>query len=199
MTFLPGAAGSAAFWTPLITQLPATWRIDAVDLPGLGDVPAHPSVRSYDDLVEYVAARWLTPAILVSQSMGCYVALQLALRYPDLVSHLVLVAATGGLDMAQCGALDWRREYAISFPNAAPWARSNVADLTDVLDSIRIPVQLIWATQDALSPLAVALNLARRIPSSSLVTFETNDHWLVRQFPTEVAVVLRSFIERDGR
>ncbi len=43
--------------------------------------------------------------------MGGFIALQLALRYPHLVTHLVLVAATGGVDMAGHGASDWRHDY----------------------------------------------------------------------------------------
>src|SRR5712692_9113167 len=50
--------------------------------------------------------------------MGAYVALQLALRYPPLVTHLVPVAATGGVDMAKYGAVDWREEYATAYPQA---------------------------------------------------------------------------------
>jgi pimeloyl-ACP methyl ester carboxylesterase len=58
------------------------------------------------------------PSVVVAQSMGVYIALQLALRYPHLVTHLVIVAATGGIDVAAFGATDWRQEYAAAFPTA---------------------------------------------------------------------------------
>ena len=117
--FLPGAAGAGAFWNPVIGQLPPDWRKQAVDLPGLGSVPARPEVRSYDDLVAYVAPLIVDPTALVAQSMGAYVALQLALRCPGVLTHLVLVAATGGVDVASHGAVDWRGDYASAFPTAS--------------------------------------------------------------------------------
>ena len=87
-TFLPGAAGLGGFWSPVIERLPPTWRTQAVDLPGLGPVPPHPAVTGYDSLVDHVARALSSPTVLVVQSMGGYVALQLALRYPQIGSSV---------------------------------------------------------------------------------------------------------------
>ena len=143
----------------------------AVDLPGLGPVPPHPAVTGYDSLVDHVARAVSSPTVLVGQSMGGFVALQLALRYPQLVTHLVLVVATGGVDMAACGASDWRAEYCASYPQAQDWARDAVPDLTDQLRTLTIPVLLLWATHDILSPLSVARTIATEIAHARLVTF----------------------------
>ena len=40
VALVPGAAGSAAFWTPITERLPDDWIVTAIDLPGLGSVPA---------------------------------------------------------------------------------------------------------------------------------------------------------------
>jgi hypothetical protein len=56
VTFVPGAAGAGEFWSPVVQQLPKTWDIDVIDLPGLGAVPPREGIGSYDDLVEYVRA-----------------------------------------------------------------------------------------------------------------------------------------------
>jgi len=195
LTCLPGAAGSAAFWTPLMQQLPADWQVRPMDLPGLGSVPARPDVNSYDDLVEHVASTIDAPTVLVAQSMGAYVALELALTHPQLVTHLVLAAATSGVDVLRHGAADWRADYAATHPQAQPWARAHLPDLTDRLAAIEVPVLLVWATRDALSPLPVAHTLASRLPSSSLITFDSDDHWVVHGFAAEVATALRTFLE----
>src|SRR5262245_44641480 len=101
---IPGAAGSTAFWDAVIERLPAAWQVRAVDLPGLGSVPAQPGVGSYDDLVDYVARSITVPTAVVAQSMGAFIALRLALDHPHLVTHLVLVAASAGIDVAHhCG------------------------------------------------------------------------------------------------
>ena len=128
--------------------------------------------------------------------MGTYVALQLALRYPHLVTHLVLVAATGGIDVGVHGAKDWRQEYASAFLHAQDWALASVPDLSDRLSDITLPVLLIWPTHDTLSPLPVAQALASKIPFASLVTFPSNDHWLVHRFSDESASAIRSFVLR---
>jgi poly(3-hydroxyoctanoate) depolymerase len=196
-TFVPGAAGLGSFWSPVIQRLPPSWRAGLVDLPGLGSVPPHPDVSSYDGLVEHVAAAVSAPTVLVGQSMGGFVALQLALRHPQLVTHLVLVVATGGVDMAACGARDWRPDYFASYPQAQNWARDAVPDLTDQLKTITIPVLLLWATRDALSPLSVARAFATEIPHARLVTFETDDHWVASRYPDETANAIRTL--RDER
>src|SRR5262245_14838547 len=194
LLLVPGAAGSATFWEPLIERLPAAWQMQAIDLPGLGAIPANPDVGSYDDLVDHVARAIAAPAVVVAQSMGAFIALQLALRFPDLVTHLVLVAATGGLDVARHGGTDWRADYATTYPQAQPWARDPVPDLSGQLSAIVIPVLLIWPTRDLLSPLSVADELAAKIPSTSLVTFPSDDHWIVRRVPDESAAAIRSFL-----
>src|SRR5262245_39420609 len=191
---VPGAAGSAAFWDPIVERLPAEWRVQAIDLPGLGSVPAKPDVNGYDDLADYVARTIAAPTMVVAQSMGAFIALQLALRYPQLVTHLVLVAATGGIDVASHGAANWRAAYAAAYPHAQAWARAPVPDLAGQLEAISVPVLLIWPTHDILSPLSVAHALKSTIPSTSLVTFESDDHWIIRRFPDESVAAIRSFV-----
>ena len=197
-TFVPGAAGLGSFWLPVVQQLPATWRPHLVDLPGLGPVPSNPEVSGYESLADYVARSVSAPTVLVAQSMGCYVALQLALRHSHLVTHLVLVAATGGVDMVAHGAGDWRQDYRSSFPQAEVWARDAVPDLTDQLRTITIPVLLLWATRDPLSPLSVARTIASEVPHAILVTFETDDHWVARRHPVETARAILALVD-DAR
>lgn len=194
MTFVPGAAGLGSFWAPIVERLPNTWQTQLIDLPGLGPVPPDPAVSSYEDLVEYVARRITVPTVLVGQSMGGFIALQLAVRYPHLVTHLALVVVTGGVNMASHGAHDWRQDYLATHPTAQPWARAPVPDLTEELGAIEIPTLLVWATRDALSPLAVAHTLASKIRIASLVTFESQDHWVARTHADDTAAALRAFI-----
>ena len=116
--FLPGAAGAARFWDPVVLRLPTSWQVQAIHLPGLGGVPAQPDVASYDDLVGHAARTITAPTTIVAQSMGSFIALELALRFPRLVRHLVLVAATGGIDVASLGGADWREDYVAAYSHA---------------------------------------------------------------------------------
>ena len=72
----------------------------------------------------------------------------------------------------------------------------SVPDLTERLSEIRVPVLLIWATGDILTPLGVAHLLASKIPTTSLVTFDSDDHWVARQFADETARAIQRFVEQ---
>ena len=193
LTFIPGAAGLGAFWDPVVQLLPGDFAVRLHDLPGLGAAAAVTGVNGYDDLVAHIAQAIDEPTILVAQSMGAYVALAVALRYPPLIRGLVLTAAAGGIDMRQAGATDWRPGYAASYPNAAAWARDAVPDLGERIREIPCPTLLIWATGDAISPLAVAHALAAQLRRVTLVTFDTDDHWVARRFAPDVAQAIASF------
>lgn len=190
VTFVPGAAGLASFWQPVAEHLPAGWTRAFIDLPGLGGVPADPSVASYDELIEFVAAQITQPTVLVAQSMGAYLAMSVALRHPARVSQLVLTAAAGGLDMAALGAADWRADYRDAYPRAAPWATDQVPDLSAELPALAMPVLLVWATRDAISPLAVAERLTTLLPSAACMSIDTDDHWVARAFAADTAAAI---------
>ena len=196
VTLVPGAAGSGAFWAPIMARLPEAWDKRAIDLPGLGSIPAQPNINGYDDLVDDVAQTISIPSAIVAQSMGSYIALQLALRHPQLVTALVLAAATGGVSAASHGAAEWRADYASAYPQAAPWASSRVPDLIARAPVIAVPTLLIWATRDALSPLSIAHTLSQSMRSTTLITFDSDDHWFVHRFADEAAAAIKDFIQR---
>jgi len=201
VTLVPGAAGRGAFWDPLSERLPSTWTKRTFDLPGLGPVPAHSDVQSYSDLVDHVAGAIPGPTVLVGQSMGGYVSLELALRYPERVSHLVLAVAAGGVDMAALGASDWRAQKRAKHPERSeqrPWTLAPTPDLTAQLGRITIPVLLLWATRDPVSPLSVAEHFAAHLPRAQLVTFDTDDHWAVRRFADQAARALQDWLRETA-
>jgi pimeloyl-ACP methyl ester carboxylesterase len=194
ITLIPGAAGLATFWDPIREHLPSSWQQYSFDLPGFGPVPADPSHQSYEQLVDWIARGLAGPGVVAGQSMGGYVALQLALRHPELVTHLVLLVAAAGVDMARHGARDWRPESRSNGANPA-WTFAPLPDLSSELGRISIPVLLVWATRDAISPLGVAQQLQAELPNARLVTFDTDDHWVGRRFAAETALAIQTLVE----
>src|SRR5581483_443095 len=129
-----------------------------------GDQPDDPTVRGLDDLITRTAAALAPPSVVVAQSMGGIVAVRLALQYPERISHLVLVATSGGVDLTPFGVADWRPNYRRNFPHAAAWITEMRADHSAQMSFIAIPTLLIWGDRDPISPVPVGAHLERLLP-----------------------------------
>jgi pimeloyl-ACP methyl ester carboxylesterase len=198
-TLVPGAGGLGSFWDPIAAALPADFSARALDLPGLGHCPARPEIQGYSDLIQHVVTAMPGPGTLAGQSMGGYLSLQVALRHPELVTRLVLIVASAGVNMARQGARDWRIEHRKAHPDAPEWVFEPLPDLTSELTLLRMPVLLIWATRDPICPLAVAEQLLASIPDSRLIQFDTDDHWVARRFAGPVAEAISEWVRAPAR
>ncbi len=91
-----GLGGSHANWLAVASRLAAHGRVLALDLAGHGHTPSLGRTAHVDAnralLGRVVAAVAGGPAILVGNSMGGYISLNLAAAEPDKVAGLVLVA-----------------------------------------------------------------------------------------------------------
>ena len=150
LVFLPGAGGRASFWQPVAERLADLGRRLVFAYPGFGESPVDPSLASLDGLY-----RWLVkqlpagPSHVIAQSMGGVLAVRLALERPELVSSLVLVATSGGVDIARLAGADWRRDARASFPTAPSWFIDDRTDVTDALGNIRARTLLLWSDAKA--------------------------------------------------
>lgn len=187
VVFLPGAAGSPEFWRPVADRLPAGWDKELLGWPGAGEQPHNPRVNSFEDLVDQTQAALRSRSDVIAQSMGGVVAIGLALRYPQKIRRLVLVATSGGIDVQSLGAGDWRAEYRAEFPSAATWITEQQVDYTGQLARVTKPTLLLWGDQDPISPLAVGRRLAAILPNSRLTVLPGGTHAVALQQPAVVA------------
>jgi pimeloyl-ACP methyl ester carboxylesterase len=187
LLFLPGASGAASFWHPLGALLPANWRKTYLSWPGLGHEPHEPAVQSFEDAVAHAASRLEGPSVVVAQSMGGVVAVRLALAHPGRISHLVLTATSGGVDVASLGASDWRGPYRAEYPKAADWILTERTDVTAELHRIAIPTLLLWGDADPISPLGVGRRLAELLPRARMQVLAGGDHMFARDRAAEIA------------
>jgi pimeloyl-ACP methyl ester carboxylesterase len=198
LVFLPGAGGRASFWRPVAERLADLGRSLVFAYPGFGESPVHPTLESLDGLY-----RWLVeqlpaePSHVIAQSMGGVLAVRLALERPELVSRLVLVATSGGVDVEQLGGADWRQDFRSSLPTAPSWFSDDRTDVTDELGNIRARTLLLWSDADPISPLSVARFLAERIPDSRIVTIAGGTHAFASERPDEVAPIIRAHLARE--
>jgi pimeloyl-ACP methyl ester carboxylesterase len=100
VVFVHGLAGSWQNWLENMPHFAAAGhRVIAFDLPGFG-VSEEPgekiSIPGYGRLVDTLLDRLgVGPAVLVGNSMGGFIAAEVAIQYPARVQRLVLVSAAG--------------------------------------------------------------------------------------------------------
>ncbi|MES2057012.1 MAG: alpha/beta hydrolase [Pseudomonadota bacterium] len=193
--FLPGAAGSSAFWRPVAERISSPEPRRFFSWPGLGNEPAISSIQSIEDLVSLVAEQLTVPSVLIAQSMGGYIALRLALQKPDLVRRLVLTVASAGLPTEHLGAIDWRANYPRNFPRAANWITEPTEDLRPHLHKINAPCLLLWGGADPISPVSVGQQLLAALPNAQLHVFDDADHDLAISHSQAVAQLIEAYLE----
>src|SRR5215470_595063 len=121
-------------------------------------------------------------------------AARLALEREERVARLVLVATSGGIDVARLGAAGWREDYRAALPDVPTWFVDDRTDLAGRLAEIRAPTLLLWSDADPLSPPAVAHELAARIPDARVILVAGGSHAFATERPDEVASILRSHL-----
>ncbi len=176
LLFLPGASGDVHFWRALARDLTHPAGRVFLDYPGFGDAAPAPHIDGMRALLERVLERIDRPTALIAQSMGGVLAIQAALARPELVTHLVLTATSGGIDMAALGARDWRPVFAAAKPNCPAWFLADRADLAPDLGRIAAPTLLLWGDADPISPLAVGRRLLAGLPHARLHVVAGGEH-----------------------
>jgi len=195
LLFLPGALGNRDFWQPLAGEL--RFHADRVFLvyPGFANVPADPSITSFDDLVEMVVSRIDCPTALIAQSMGGVLAIEAAIRQRTLITHLVLIATSGGLDISKFGAVNWRQTFEQGHPDLPKWFTSYNSDLTSELDAIDVPVLLLWGDCDPISPIGVGKALVNHLPNATLHVVPGGQHDLARVHAQSIAPLIDAHLQ----
>ena len=172
LIFLPGASGNIEFWKLVISFLSSDYTKNIIAYPEFGGVPAQADIQNFDDLQQYVIHSIhrfseQQPSIVVAQSMGGVFAVQTALKHPEQVKALVLVATSGGIDLSRFDVADWREDYQLNF-SVPDWFVNHRSALDHELNKIQCPVLLIWGDQDPISPVSVGRYLEKQFKQARL-------------------------------
>ena len=99
---------SRGAWQKQVDAFKSSYRVIALDLRGLGESEARPGTNTMGQMAEDVHALLkqldTAPVVLIAHSMGGYVALAFARKYPELLRGLVLVGTKAGADTAEAAA-----------------------------------------------------------------------------------------------
>lgn len=194
LIFLPGASGNTHFWRPVAGLLAHPGERVHIGWPGIGPTPADPDVNGVDDLIARVVAEIDRPSALIAQSMGGVIAMHGALERPNRITHLVLAVTSGGIDVADLGAEDWRPAFLAENPTVPRWFIDFQSDLSDRLHAITAPTLLLWGDADPISPVRVGERLARLLPNARLHVFAGGTHDLGNVLASRVAPLIEGHL-----
>lgn len=190
LLFLPGALGRTEFWRPAADLLSCPAQKEHVAWPGFGGIPPDPAIQNLDDLAERLVTAIDRPVALIAQSMGGVVAMLAALRKPELVTHLVLSATSGGMRMDDLDAEDWRPAVRAEHPGLPDWFIRHREDLTPKCSALRIPTLLLWGDADPISPVKAGRRLAAVLPRAALHVIPGGGHDVACAFASRVAPLI---------
>jgi poly(3-hydroxyoctanoate) depolymerase len=195
LVFFPGAGGGVANLRPIAERLAHRRTAIICEYPGLGGVAPDPSLHTLADLQRYLLASLPERFDLVTMSMGGVLALRIALEQPARVRKLVLMATSGGVNVAALGGVEWRDTFRQVQPEAPSWFVEDRTDVTPELGRISQPTLLIYGDADLIAPVPVGRLLLENLPNARLEVVPDADHDLEINYPDLIA----SFIEAHLR
>ena len=176
---------------PVAARLAADHPVHVVDLPGFGlsgepgrvlDVTGHA-----DHVAAWLEVSGLAPVVILGNSFGCQVAVELAVRHPDHVRGLVLVGPTTdpAARTASRQILRWLRDTAREDPLQLPILVRDLRDaglrrvvgtlvhalhdpIEDKLPLVRVPVLVTRGSREPIVPMAWAATATQLLPLGEL-------------------------------
>ncbi|HXK20764.1 MAG TPA: alpha/beta hydrolase [Polyangiaceae bacterium] len=196
LVFFPGAGGRVAFLRPIAERLARRRTTMLCEYPGLGGASADPSLKTLSDLQQHLLASLPEQFDLVTMSMGGVLALRIALEQPERIRKLVLMATSGGVDVAKLGGLDWRDTFRKVQPNVPSWFLEDRTDVTEQLGRITHPTLLIYGTDDLIAPPSVGELLQQHLPHAQIEIIPDATHDLEIEYPDLIAAFIEAHLRK---
>jgi pimeloyl-ACP methyl ester carboxylesterase len=211
-----GLGVSSRYFVPLARRLEARNAVLAPDLPGHGRSATPPRALDIpplaDALGEWLDVAGMPAATLVGNSLGCQIAVDLAVRAPARVLRLVLVGPSmdpGAPSLARQAVrlgqdalrepiglvLSATRDYLRMGPRRVlATARFGLADpLVGKLDRVGQPALVLRGGRDPIVSQGWAEEVARRLPGGRLVVLPRAPHAAHWDEPGAVARLVEEF------
>ncbi|MBA2734877.1 MAG: alpha/beta hydrolase [Acidobacteria bacterium] len=215
-----GLGVSSRYMIPTARKLAAHRTIYAPDLPGFGrsGKPARPlNITELSDAL----ARWMEllvidRAVLLANSIGCQIVVDLALRRPELVERLVLTAPTVDSEARTVFRsflrllLDVPRErLSLAFIALLDYLQAGLGrtaqtfgyaiqdKIEERLPGVRHPVLVVRGQYDPVVPERWAEEVNRLVPSSQLVVIKGAAHAVNHNSPEQLAQCVLGFLKSE--
>ncbi len=196
LVFFPGAGGRIANLRPIGERLAQRRTCILCEYPGLGGVAPDPRLRTLDDLQHHLLGSLPEQFDLVTMSMGGVLALRIALDHPQRMRKLVLMATSGGVDVAALGGINWRDNFRLVQPNVPSWFIDDRTDVTHRLSEIAHPTLLIYGDADLIAPPSVGHLLQKNLRNASIEVFADATHDLEIDYPDLIASLIEAHLRK---
>lgn len=223
LVLLHGGAVDSRFFADNIGPLAERFRVIATDLWGHGRTADRPGYFSLDsfatDVAELIETAAGGPAHVLGHSIGSAVALELAMRRPELVRKLVQIS--GGFDVEADAALerpsiDDMVKQTVAFLGSTYGAVSPdgedhfaVVVRKDFEMSSREPAYtaedvgkithrtLVMVADDDITPIEHQLEFYRALPNGELAVVPGTSHFLLQEKPELCNSIILDFLTND--
>ncbi|MEW6155575.1 MAG: SDR family NAD(P)-dependent oxidoreductase [Actinomycetota bacterium] len=216
VVLLHGLVVSSAMVVPTAERLAGSFHVLAPDMPGSGQTEVQEKAPTVFDIADALEQWWEPavghPAIVAGNSFGAQVAVELALRRPDLVEALVLAGpivdpSASALakqlyrwmkeQKTQSGELrrllrrEWREVGPVRGLRTFLHARSD--RIEDKLPFVSAPTMVVRGTKDPIVSQAWAEEVARLLPRGELWVLDGVPHAMAHDAPDAFATVISDF------
>lgn len=217
LVLLHGLVISSLYMVPTARLLAPSYRVYAPDLPGFGKSAKPRSVLNIgqlaDALLGWMDLMGLTRPVLIGNSFGCQILVDLAVRYPDRVQALVLT----GPSVDPAARSMWRQigrallDYTRERPSLGPaevldflraggyrsWKTFQYAltdPIEDKLPYVQAPALVVRGERDSIVPQRWAVEVARRLPEGQLSILARAGHAVNYSVPEAFVDLLVQFL-----
>lgn len=209
LVVLHSAAGPRP--SPVMHALAARHEVHMLTAPGFHGTPRHDGVEDISGLAQMVGAylaRFGRPVDVMGESFGGWLALRVALHFPQSVDHLVLEGPAGLREEQPAGGIPriFAREETAPVPGPHIDANRTAfgsygggvfdSELADRLGEIQARTLILMGTEEEVIPASTGRRLKAGIPHSHLTYVFAAGHGLEYDAPERVGPLIAKFLER---
>lgn len=217
MVLVHGFAVSSRYMVPTAERMAGRFPVFSPDLPGYGRSDETRTVLDVPHLAGVLAGwmrnRGIEQAVLVGNSFGCQIIAEFALRYPEMVSHAVLIGPTADASARTMVQHIWRLARDLLHEPLVLWliqgldylrfgprwqwktVRAMLRDrIEEKLPKMTMPVLVVRGEHDPIAPQAWVERLARLAPNSQLAVVAGVGHAVNYTAPVRLVELIEQFV-----